>query len=598
MKDIKSLLLVTIMLLGASVIYASGSDCCCGTGTSSCCNTCCTSDCDCCDNYCGCIGGKYTNKTFFADYINFFQSGSYMHAALFPNCRMWKRTTEDGDCGWGGAFQIVPFGGRTTSDGGKDLGRWFGLNHSASLIAVEEVGTNAHAANAMVTTGAALDVRHFNIQTVDGTFQSTVTFCPKQTFAGVGLDWKQTLWRNTDETTRWWAELSGPVLHVKNSMRMTEDVTTTGGGAVDATGLDEAARVGTMTAAFAQSNWKYGKIVACGGSCCGTTTTTTTTSTCGCGCDCKCECGCDMERTALAFLELKFGYNEVITDCCMLGSYLGVVFPTGKEACPGFVFSPMVGGKHWGIMWGSEIGFTMWTNDDSAIRARFSVDGRYLFKHNETRSFDLVGKPWSRYMEMYENQAAAVAAYTAQASATGTSGINIMTRCVDVTPRGQLNMNTGIIYDGKCFKAEIGHTWYGRQAEKICPNWETDTTLLPVLKGYNGTGIVAKARTIRDRFTGSTVTVGTGPDLNNAALLYSDTTLTAYNAYKIAKCDVDWNSAAHEAVLAHSVYGTLGYDWGEACYPTIVTVGGAFDWNESNTAMRRWTVFGKLGVSF
>ena len=596
MNDIKRLLLVTAMLIGASAIYAG--DCCnscstCSTGT------CCTSNCDCdCDNYCGCIGGKYTNKTFFADYINFFQSGSYMHAALFPNCRMWKRTTEDGDCGWGGAFQIVPFGGKTTTDGSKDLGRWFGLNHSASLIAVEEV--NPEHRVVMTTTGAALDVRHFNIQTVSGTFQSTVNFCPKQTFAGVGLDWKQTLWRNTDETTRWWAELSGPVLHVKNSMGMTEDVTTTGGGAYPSTiGLDATQRVGTMTDAFKQSNWKYGKIYACGSTCCGTTTTTTTTTNnCNCGCDCECNGCCDMEKTALAFLELKFGYNEVITDCCMLGSYLGVVFPTGKEACPGMVFAPMVGGKHWGIMWGSEIGFTMWTNDDSAIRARFSVDGRYLFKHNETRSFDLVGKPWSRYMEMYTDYATALAAHTTPDANSGTSGINIMTRCVDVTPRGQLNMNTGIVYDGKCFKAEIGHTWYGRQAEKICPSWYTGDANLPVLKGYTGQGRVAKARTIRDRFVGDPATTGVGPDFLCDVAVYAAPTTTAYDLYKIAKCDVDWNSAAHEAVLAHSVYGTLGYDWGEACYPTIVTVGGAFDWNESNTAMRRWTVFGKLGVSF
>lgn len=588
MNDIKRLLLVTVMLVGAGVAYG-----CCGSSSTSCCSTSCCNN-DCCDD--DCVGGKYTNKTFFADYVNWFQSGTYLHEALFPGSRMWMRETDDG-CGWGASFQIVPFGGRTTSQGSQDLGRWFGLNHKNSLVAVEE-GTPTHAANVMATADAALDVRHFNIQTVGGNFKSTISFCPKQSFAGVGLDWKQTLWRNDDDTTRWWAELSGPVVHVKNSMCMTEDVTAASGGASVATGLDASPRVGTMTAAFAQSNWKYGKIIANDCSCCGTSVPAATS--CGtCGCDCDCDCCCDMSRTALAFLELKLGYNSVITDCCALGSYLGVVFPTGKESCPALVFSPMIGGKHWGIMWGSEIGFTMWTNDeDAAIRGRFAIDGRYLFRRSEYRSFDLVGKPWSRYMEMYESSAAAAAAFAAESATAGTSGINIMTRCVEVTPRGQLNMNTGISYEGKCFKAEIGHTWYGRQSERICPNWDFTDAAMPVLKGYNGTGIVAKARTIRDRFTGSTVTVGTGPDLQSTALLYADVTTTAYDAYKIQKCDVDWNSAAHEAVLAHTIYGTIGYDWSEACYPTIVTVGGAFDWNESNTAMRRWTVFGKLGVSF
>lgn len=593
MNDIKRLLLAAVMIVGASVAYGS----CCGSTNSSsgsCCNSC-NNDCDCdCDNYCGCIGGKYTNKTFFADYINFFQSGTYLHEALFPSSRMTM--AEDG---WGGALHLAAFGGKTTTDGRSDLGRWFGLNHSASLTVVEEAVPGSLHTVVMTTSGAALDARHFNIQTTGGNFQSTISFCPEQKFAGVGLDWKQTLWRNEDESARWWAELSGPVLHVKNSMGFREDVTSTGTATAAVNGLDGAPRVGNMTDAFKQSNWKYGKIYSCGSSCCGTTTTqTTTTSNCGCGCDCDCDCGCDMEKTALAFLELKLGYNEVITECCGLGSYLGVIFPTGKEACPGMVFAPMVGGKHWGIMWGSEIGFTMWTTEDAAIRARFAIDARYLFHRDETRSFDLVGKPWSRYMEMYENQAAAAAASVAADANAGTSGINLMTRCVQVTPRGQLNLNTGITYEGKCFKAEIGHTWYGRQAEKICPSWYTGDTELPVLKSFSGIGYVAKARTIRDRFVGNANVTNQGPDFLYSNNIYTAGTVSAYDLYKIQKCDVDWNSASHEAVLAHTIYGTLGYDWSEACYPTIVTVGGAYDFAETNSAMRRWTVFGKLGVSF
>lgn len=581
MNDIKRLLLAAVMLVGASAAY--GDDCCgCGSTSNACCNSC-NNDCN-CDNYCGCIGGKYTNKTFFADYINFFQSGTYMHETLFPNCRMTKR--EDG---WGGAFQIAVFGGKTTEDGRKDLGRWFGLNHSATLVVAEEVLPVDHV-NALTTADVALDARHFNIQTTGGNFQSTISFCPEQKFVGAGLDWKQAFWRNEDDTARWWAELSGPVVHVKNSMGFREDVTTTGTATAAVTGLDGAPRVGNMTEAFAQTNWKYGKIYACGSTCCGTTTTTTTTTNnCGCGCDCDCDCGCDMEKTALAFLELKLGYNSVITECCGLGSYLGVIFPTGKEACPGMVFAPMVGGKHWGIMWGSEIGFTMWANDDAAIRMHFAIDARYLFKRDETRSFDLVGKPWGRYMEMYENSAAAVAAHTVPNATSGTSGINILTRCVKVTPRGQLNLNTGLSYEGNCFKAEIGHTWYGRQSEKICPNWDFTDTELPVLKSYQGNGYVAKARTIVDRFDCA--------DGLAATAQYTGTE-TYYDGFKIQKCDVDWNSASHEAVLAHTIYGTLGYDWGEACYPTIVAIGGAYDFAESNSAMRRWTVFGKVGVSF
>lgn len=527
------------------------------------------------------------------------QSGTYMHSSLTGLCKTWAR--EDG---YGTFVMAAPFGGRNVHSEG--LKHWFGLNHSAKLVVAEEFPPNpvppvADHTNTLTTTNVALDARHFNIETTTGNFISTISFAPRQKFYGVGLDWKQIIWRNDNETGRVWFEVNAPVVHVENEMRFTENTNGVTYTAVDANGLDSAPRVASMTAAFAQTNWKYGKIFACGtcgnstnGCCSVDTTTTTTTNSCRCGHDCDCECGSEMEKTALAFLELKFGYNSVITECAMLGSYLGVVFPTGKEGCPGMVFAPMIGGKHWGIMWGSNIGFTMWTNDEAKLRARMDIDGRYLFRHNEKRSFDLVGKPWSRYMEMYATQADAAAAATATEAVTsriGTSGINLMTRCVDVTPGGQVNINTGIIYEGKCFVAEAGHTWYGRQAEKIsCPDWPTDTTKLPVLKSFLGQGDVAKARTIVDRFAAV-------DGLYNAQL-YTDATTTLYDAYKITKCQVDWNSGSHDSVLAHSIYGTIGYNWGDACYPTLVTVGGAYDFAESNTSMRRWTLFGKLGVSF
>ncbi|MCL5437007.1 MAG: hypothetical protein M1549_03980 [Candidatus Dependentiae bacterium] len=610
MNDIKKLLLAALVAAGASVIYADDSDgCgCCGVNTGA-------STAPDGSPLCHCDGGEYTNKTFWADWIQFYQSGTYLHEALTPNAKMWSRSQNGKDePGWGGFVVATPFGGQTTDKGRKDLGRWFGLNHSNTMIAVEEdprTPESNDSYNVMTTSGAALDVRHFNVQTVDGTFQSTISFCPKQTHFGVGFSWRQTFWKNEDESARWWGELSGPVVHLKNTMGFKETVTNDGGGVANdngtpLTGLDDSPRVANMTQAFAQSNWKYGKIYACNScSSCYSGDTLQTSPTCGC--ECKCKCGPEMEDTSFAFLEGKIGYNEVVTDCCMIGTYGGVVFPTGKGSCPSRVFSPFNGGKHWGLMWGSELGFNMFTNDESAIRLRFAVDGRFYFKHCEKRSFDLVGKPWSRYMEMYENQEAAQAAVTNDDARGGTSGINIMTMSVQVTPRAQLNLNTGVVYDGKCFKAEIGHTWYGRESERIRPNWNYSDTTMPVLKGFNGLGNVNKARTIRDRFTGGYVScnsspIPSGPQLvyNSSATPYSTATglPTAYDAYKIQKCDVDWHSAEQEAVLAHTVYGTIGYDWSEACYPTLVTIGGAYDWTDTNCVSHRWTVFGKIGVSF
>lgn len=587
------------------------------------------------EHHSGYSSGNHTNKTHFTDSIGFFQSGDGIYTSLFRGDSMTKRGDE---CARGTAIQVVPFGGRTSDHGSRELGRWFGLNHKDELTVAEKYD------NGMLVN-ADIDASHFNIQTNDNTFRSTFSFRPRQTFFGVGLDWKQALVFNDDNSARWWAEISAPIVHVKNTMHLKEKDTTLGTPVVTsatAQGLDRSTtRPADMVAAFSQEGWKYGKIASWDG---------------------KHGHHKHEGKWGLADLELKLGYNSVLTDCATLSSYVGVVFPTGTKEKAEFVFEPVVGSKHFGIEWGSQLSFSIWNWDESNVSMKWDLNSRYMFSHKTLRSFDLVGKPWSRYMEMYENFAAVEAAAASADLYSGTSGINLMTRKVDVTPRLQINNNVAMVYEGCNFLAEAGWTFYARQDEKITPNWVTEG---PVLKSQRGMGYMTKARTIRDPFTVSdevltategSITVwqdtsGTGfapipfeqwtdattnvvnfvgrRDPANTNTLTTDTaewmeaggtvltdgdylertfvlkvygdlapTQTNYDLVKITKEDVDWESGAHEAVLSSKLYGTLGYNWGDTCYPTIITVGGAYDFAYGNSAMQRWTVFGKLGMSF
>lgn len=583
MNDMKRLLLaVGVAFLATSAMGRRD----CGD-----CKSDCKSDCDCTPCTDKCTAGFYTNKTYFADRIGPWQSGAYMHEVFFCNKRMWK--AEDG---WGGAFQIVPFGGKTTKKGSKELAEWFGLNHKWSLVAT--LASNPTIPD-LIATGGDLDATHFNISQVATTgtaaFSSTISFCPQQKRAGVVLDWKQALWRNTDDTVRVWGEINCPIVWTSNCMRFKE-VAAAGNNinlpvVAPLTYLDDATPVLTMEQAFNQPTWKYGKMCPCPKNCnknC-TTTATTTTTTCTTNCaPCGDKKGCDncrMKRTGVADLELKLGYNTVMSECCVFDSYVGVVFPTGNKPHACCVFEPINGnGKHWGLMIGSDIAYEVGHWDCAAFKVRMDIDCRYLFKHDEMRSFDLVGKPWSRYQAMFvdSTQAAAAAAVGGNPQ-VGTSGINIMTRCVKVKPHFQLNWNTGFMYQGECFLGEVGLTCYARQNEEICPNW---TNTLPALKAYVApdfaTDVLTTTRTIRDRNT-------------NANITY---TADNYNLVAIKKCDVDWQSAAHPGLIHGSVYGALGWQWDSCCYPTFVAVGGAYDFSSGNAGMRRWNVFGKLGFSF
>jgi len=561
MNNFKRTLLMGSALMLMGLVRADGDCCgtgCCGNGSSNNSNGVC------------CEGGDFTSKTFFSDPVIPFASATPWYSQAFRRDVMSAR---DGGCG--GGVQVEVMGGQTSQTGSDKLARWFGLNYKSTLKASNVMDPDA--STSLLEAGADLDVTHFNLY-LEGAadFRSTISFCPKQSFAGVGLSWRQMVCENTDKTARWWVELTAPIIHVKNDMRLSEKITTGAGiAALTGTGLDGKPFVNSMVNAFNQSGWKYGKIKGCAAT---TTASSTTTTTNNC-CNNNCNDDCDMKRTRMAELEFKVGHNWTSTPCCSIDNYVGLIFPTGNRPTAHRVFEAVVGTSHFGISWGSEINFKLygWEDCDAALYYKAATDGRYLFEREETRSFDLVGKQWSRYMAMYKDQAQMNAQVASQTTLVGTSGINLMTQCVKVAPRAQFNFNSALVYEGQCFLAEGGWTIYARQAEKISACWKEG----PALHGVgNDPQILTKARTIRDRFEAV------------------DFASTFYDKLKIKKCDVDWNSAAHPGSLSYTVYGALGYKWGDVCYPTVLSVGGTYDFGHSNTAIHRWSLYGKLGVSY
>jgi len=513
---------------------------------------------------CTCYGGYYTNKSYFSDKIGWFQSGTYLHAALF-RIGVVDRCSD----GWQGALQLVPFFGQTTDHSSNELARWFGYNHkgvgACPIVFGEATVDNA---GQILAQGCDLDARHFNVRTVNGTFKSLVSFAPQEKFAGLGIDWKQALWRNDDDTHRWWFELTAPLVQIRHRMRLWEYAQNRGGGVHDGIGVDEDAYVGTMSEAFMQPGWFYGRIAPCGG-------------LCGTAAD-------DMTRTRFADAEVKIGYNNVLMDCAQLESFVGVVLPTGNKPEARYVYEAVVGnGGHAGITFGTELGFKLYDSPWGQLGWFIALEGRYLFANFQMRSFDLVGRPWSRYQAMFATEKYARDALAKAEGADGnlTHGINLMTRCVEVHPRGQFNLVSGWEWAGEHWVAEAGYGFYARQAERITPNW-TEGPVLAARVFDAEPSSLAPARTMRD------------PMKLANEYFDKDRFDTYYDLLKIKECDVNWTSASHPGVVSNTLYASGGYKWDECEYPALLAVGAAWDYAFSNTAMHKITLFGKVGVSF
>ncbi len=450
-----------------------------------------------------------------------------------------------------GALEVVFFGSRTLYPG--DIAEFF-LPFGKRSLGVLEYKPGVSTGDNI--PGKDVEARNFNIKTDSSstTFGSTLNFCPRQTLFGVGFTYKQaiTIKHHCDDGDRtgFWGEVSFPVVRVTNTMGMVETVTSNGGGVVAGTGLDGAPFVPNMTAAFNQSNWKYGKI--CGNK--------------------------NMTKWGVADIELKIGYNTIEFEKCHLNSYGGIVVPTGNRPQGHYVFEPIVGNNHhFGIMWGNNLGFELIHHGDHKLEMETDTNSRFLFWNYQVRSYDLVNKDWSRYISLYANGAAAQTAATNVDPNSGTSGINIFTGCFKVSPRFSFNINNAFVYT-HCsgFSAEAGYNFYARQAEELKLKDTKYNTA--ALQSVVGEGFTNPNRTI------------------NNNLVPADVAVSGYQAIVLSNINID--SAGHPGVITNILYGTVAYDRTVVCFPSFVSLGGSYEFSSINTSLHRWMFWGKFGFSF
>lgn len=494
--------------------------------------------------------GDAFSHTFFSVRPHF-QSGS-------PEREMFFRDgiLDEKENGWGGAIEIVPYGGKSVND--CRLAKYF-MPFGKTSLNVLEFDPTVDPTGGDLNPAKNVEARHFNIQTVNETFSSTITFAPEQSFVGIGFAYKQALWKKNDHS-KLWLEVAFPVERIRNKMGLCEVVNNTGGGAINEIGLDGAPRVGDMVAAFNQSNWTFGKIAA---------------NTC-------------RSKWGVADVEVKLNWSSHWGELCRLDTYIGFVAPTGTKIDgnnAAYVFSPVVGNNHhWGLLLGSHVDFTLWQRGKHAIYQSYDIARRVLAQNTQVRSFDLQDKQWGRYMEVYSSLAQAQAASIASVPASsnmGTSGINVFTQCVKVAPRYSSDFNTAFIYRYCGLMVEAGYNLFIREAERVCPatNWADSTV---ALKSVLGDGSLTLARTIDKNFDGSDY-VFSPADFSAASLTMSD---------------LDFDSAAHPAIISNTVYGGLGYECDRCCIPFFLGVGGSYEFSRINTTLERWMVFGKFGVTF
>lgn len=252
-------------------------------------------------------------------------------------------------------------------------------------------------------------------------------------------------------------------------------------------------------------------------------------------------------KTALAEIQMALGYNFVLTDCYYLGLNFRVYAPTGNRPKGQFAFEPIVGnGKHWEVGAGFMAGYMFWRSDDDESSLGFYAVGNFthLCRTTQTRTFDIIGKPNSRYMLAERLGTPVIDLFSSPDQGTSATNIvqpvaqfktgntplysytpvaNLTTIPVHVSSPVQVDITALFDYSACGLSVDIGYNFWARACEKISIRHDTGPLRLEsgnvwALKGDANTfGFEANSTTaIALSATQSTATIHAGTNNGNA----------------------------------------------------------------------------------
>lgn len=286
------------------------------------------------------------------------------------------------------------------------------------------------------------------------------------------------------------------------------------------------------------------------------------------------------KQVGVGELILKLGANFYSERNFEVDYYNFLTIPTSSAQNPSYVFSPFLSNNnHWGVGAGVNFQFPL-TEDETEVPILFFLNAQhtYLIRNKQCRTFDLIGKPWSRYM-LYNSM---------DCRQQNVPGVNILTRRVKARPGSFVDLSTGFRTGWKGIELEVGYDLWAHGDERIsllptfCPTCNEEVILEDYGIAGTAPGTSASKATINTFYTNN----GCLPNVVNDSSFVPLTTF-----------DLDLQSGAAAAALTHKVHGALGFSHKGKRMEAFLGVGGFGEFPQNNPALKRWGVWGKAGFS-
>ena len=278
------------------------------------------------------------------------------------------------------------------------------------------------------------------------------------------------------------------------------------------------------------------------------------------------------KTTTAPNIKLQFSTKYESDDDVQVATTTFLIVPFTSSVSNKNLFQPAVG-YNGHTVWGSGITFQfpLLRSENRLNRICFftGLENKFLFSNNQQRTVEITGKPYSRYMPIYDR-------YTD----TMIPGVNIFTKDCLVEPYNLINFIAGFRCKHKDSIAEIGYELWGHDTEKITINndnlWQDNRY---GIANINGNGELDP-----------TIKTASGSTIN---YVVPDTV----NTYIAAK-DLNLFTAASRATLVHRAYMSLSY--GNKKTPTdfFLNLGLFIEIVQNNAAFSNWGGWAKAGLTF
>lgn len=381
-------------------------------------------------------------------------------------------------------------------------------------------------------------------------FRGYLSIKPKQKQAGFLIEYNQNLCTVCPDITflnNSWIGIIMPVVFVENDINICQsDVVNQG---------NPAQGPANILQAFRQRAWCSGKMVG------------------------------KRRRIAPAEIRVNLGQTYHSENYFEFAYYSSLVIPTGNKPKPETIFEPVVGnGKHVGIGGGVTLEWVLNRDPVTLGWCMFvNLEGIFLIRNHQWRTFDLKDKPWSRYL-LYNmkngppNQ--------------NIPGVNILTRKAVVRPYGMFDFSVGFRLRTEHMELEFGYNVWGHDHERVhlCTSFVNECSPLFGIAGVGALNPLLPAdQQVATSASQSTIGLLAPNDLDiNGSPIF----------IAIRDEDIDLKSAAAASALNQKVHIAAAYIQQGHAVDYVFGGGYYIEFPHKNGALRTWGAWLKGAVTF